>query len=594
MVDVNADASTHQGPTDHNLTDQDPAGQGPSDQGMGEYLAEYQAPRRGDLCTGVVIDTNERGLVVDVSLKREGFVPAEDLARLDKETRSAIQIGTTVTVLVLRPEDRDGHPILSIHQARLQQDWLRAEEMMERGELYEGEVSGHNRGGLVVQFGRIRGFVPASQIVGLPRRLSEEERRRRLADIVGQQLGLKIIEVDRRRRRLIFSQRRALRAWQELQRERVMAQLTEGETQRGRVTDITSFGAFVDLGGADGLIHVSELSWSRVDNPHQVLKVGDEVDVYVLDVDRERKRIALSLKKLQPDPWTQVDDKYQIGQLVEGCVTRVLDFGAFIELDPGVEGLLHASEMIGTPELNPSDIVHPGETLLVKIIRIDSRRRRLALSAKQVRRNEWERWVAEQQAAAAEAAQQEEAAELTGDEVAEEEAAAPEAGGVGDEAAEEEAIVPEVEGAGDEVVEEEAIAPEAEGAGDEAVEEEAAAPEVEAEGDEAVEEETAAPEAGGAGDEAVEKETAAPEAKAVGDEAVEEKTAAPEAKVATSGAVEEETTMSEEVAGEEDAEEVTANEAAPQIEVPLAPDEEAVEPTRVPAPGVASEAEANL
>ncbi|MCK4317117.1 MAG: S1 RNA-binding domain-containing protein, partial [Anaerolineae bacterium] len=311
--------------------------------------------------------------------------------------------------------------------------------MMKKGELYEGEVSGYNRGGLVVQFGKIRGFIPASQVVGLPRRLPEEDRRRRLADIVGQQFGLKIIEVDRRRRRLIFSQRRALRAWQELQRERVMDQLVEGETCHGRVTDITSFGAFVDLGGADGLIHVSELSWGRVDNPHQVLKVGDEVDVYVLNLDRERKRIALSLKKLQPDPWTLVDDHYRTEQLVEGRVTRVLDFGAFVELDLGVEGLLHASEMIGAPEFRPSDIVHPGETLLVKIIRIDSRRKRIALSARQVRQDEWERWVAKQQEArkAEEAAIREEAeaaaeaevkveVEIEVSETGEEEAAAPE------------------------------------------------------------------------------------------------------------------------------------------------------------------------
>jgi predicted RNA-binding protein with RPS1 domain len=178
-----------------------------------------------------------------------------------------------------------------------------------------------------------------------------------------------------------------------------MTELVEGETRHGKVTSITNFGAFVDLGGADGLIHVSELSWSRVENPRQVLKVGDEIDVYVLDVDRERKRIALSLKKLQPDPWTIVDDHYEAGQLIEGRVTRVLDFGAFVELDLGVEGLLHASEMIGTPDLNPSDIVHPGEKLLVKVIRVDSRRKRLALSARQVRKDEWERWVAEQQAA---------------------------------------------------------------------------------------------------------------------------------------------------------------------------------------------------
>jgi small subunit ribosomal protein S1 len=176
-----------------------------------------------------------------------------------------------------------------------------------------------------------------------------------------------------------------------------MSQLTQGETRRGTVTSITNFGAFVDLGGADGLIHVSELSWGRVDNPRQVIKVGDELEVYVLDVDQQRKRIALSLKKLQPDPWTIVDEHYHQGQLVEGHVTRVLDFGAFVELGLGVEGLLHASEMIGTPELPPNEIVHPGEKLLVKIIRIDSRRRRLALSARQVRKSEWERWVAEQQ-----------------------------------------------------------------------------------------------------------------------------------------------------------------------------------------------------
>lgn len=410
---MSVETSTDQGPTDQGLTGHD----------LDKYLNDkygYWAPRRGDLRTGVVIEANERGLIVDVGSKREGFVPAEDLARLDKETRSEIQAGTTVPVLVVRPEDREGHPVLSIHQAHLYQDWLRAEEMMANGELYEGEVAGYNRGGLVVRFGRLRGFVPASHVEGLSRRLPEEKRRQRLAGMVGQRIGLKIIEVDRHRRRLIFSQRRARRAWQELQRERVIAQLTEGETRHGKVTSITDFGAFVDLGGADGLIHVSELSWSRVNDPHRVLKVSDEVDVYVLDIDRERKRIALSLKKLQPEPWTLVDEHYRVGQLVEGRVTRVLNFGAFVELDLGVEGLLHANEMIGTPELRPSDIVHPGETLLVKIIRIDSRRRRLALSARQVRQDEWERWVVEQQAAR-------EAQEAAESEAVEEGAAMPEA-----------------------------------------------------------------------------------------------------------------------------------------------------------------------
>jgi len=468
---MNIATLTDQDPNSRDLTNPGSTEQSSTDKDLNEYLTEYKTPRRGDICTGVVMEANERGLIVDVGLKREGLVPAEDLERLDEETRSAIQPDTTVSVLVIQPEDRDGHPILSIHQAHLYQDWLRAEEMMNKGELYEGEVSGYNRGGLVVQFGKIRGFIPASQVVGLPRRLPEEERRRRLADMVGKQVGLKIIEVDRRRRRLIFSQRRALRAWQELQRERVMAQLTEGETRHGRVTDITSFGAFVDLGGADGLIHISELSWGRIDDPHQVLKIGDEVDVYVLDLDRQRKRIALSLKKLKPDPWTLVDDHYQEGQLVEGQVTRVLDFGAFVALDAGVEGLLHASEMTGTPEFRPSDIVHPGETLLVKIKSIDSRRRRIALSARQVRQEEWERWVAEQQAAhkakeaASEAAGEEAAApetETVTSEIAGEETTAPGAEAEASEAAGEEAAVPEAEAATSEVAGEEAAAPGAE------------------------------------------------------------------------------------------------------------------------------------
>jgi len=423
---MNIEAVTDQDSTSQDQPEQSSIDQNQAAQGidMDAYLEEgydYEAPRRGDIRSGVILKAHDHGLVVDIGFKREGLVPAEDLERLDEETRSEIAIGDEVPVFVLRPENKDGHPILSIHQARLYEDWLKAEQMMEDGELYEGEVAGFNRGGLIVRFGKIRGFVPASQVVGLPRRLGEDQRRQRLEAKIGEEIGLKIIEVDRRRRRLIFSQRRALRAWQEVQRERVIATLTEGETRRGKVTSLTNFGAFVDLGGADGLIHVSELSWSRVNHPRDALKVGQEVEVYVLDVDRKRKRIALSLKKLQPDPWTLVDDHYQVGQLVEGRVTRVLDFGAFIELDLGIEGLLHSSEMIGTPELPPTEIVHSGETLPVKIIRIESRRRRIALSARRVRKSEWERWVAKQQR---DQELEEAAAAAEAEEVEEEEAAA--------------------------------------------------------------------------------------------------------------------------------------------------------------------------
>jgi len=589
-------SSTDQGPTDPGtknqspidqgpavtvLTGQDKAGQNQASQSspppdMDDYLTEeydYQQPHRGDIRTGLVVEANERGLVVDIGFKREGFVYNEDLSRLDEETRSSIQVGDTVPVFVLRPTNREGHPILSIHQARLYEDWLKAEQMLESGELYEGEIAGFNRGGLIVRFGKIRGFIPASQVVGLPRRLSADDRRRRLEQMVGQRAGLRIIEVDRRRRRLIFSQRRALRAWQDVQRERVMTELTEGEVRHGIVSDITSFGAFVDLGGADGLIHVSELSWRRVDDPHEVLKTGQEVDVYVLGVDRERKRIALSLKKLEPDPWTLVDEHYQVGQLVEGRITRVLDFGAFVELDLGLEGLLHVSEMIGTPELQPSDIVHPGETMPVKIIRIESQRKRLALSAKQVRKNEWERWVAEQQATRE---THEAAAE-------EEEVAAPQPEAVISEAAREgEEVAPsEPEAAISEVAEEE------EGA---VLEAEAAISEVTEEKEGAVLEAEAA-----IGEAAEEEEEAAPsEPEAAISEATEnteEEEAAPstpEATVSEAAEEEEEVTAPE---PEAYAEEVTVYESSPQMAASLTPDEEATEPTTPPASGVISEVE---
>ena len=591
---MNMEAPSAQGSTDHHPPNQGQSDQDPADQGMNEYMTseyDYQAPRRGDIRTGVIIAVHDHGLTVDIGFKREGFVHTEDLERLDEETRSEIQTGVRVPVFVLRTEDREGHPVLSIYQARLYEDWLKAEEMMETGELYEGEVAGYNRGGLIVKFGKIRGFVPASQIVGLPRRLREEQRRQRLQAMVGQQIGLKIIEVDRPRRRLILSQRRALRAWQELQRERVIAQLTEGETRHGKVTSLTNFGAFVDLGGADGLIHVSELSWGRVDNPRQVLKVGDELDVYVLDVDRQRKRIALSIKKLQPDPWTIVDDHYRVGQLVEGRITRVLDFGAFVELDLGVEGLLHASEMIGTPELKPTDIVHPRETLLVKIIRIDSRRRRLALSARQVRKSEWERWVAEQQTAKeAEAAA---AAEAEAEAAAAAEAEAATTIEAEVEAPEEVAAVPEAEAAIGEAIEEETSTPEAaigepveeaaptpQAAASELTEDETAVPETEAAIGELVGEETSTPEAAigepieeaapapqAATSESVEDEAAVPEVEAgaaIGEPA-EEDTSTPQTAVAVSGAAEEEATVPEAATSEAAEEKATMSEAVGEV-----------------------------
>jgi small subunit ribosomal protein S1 len=221
--------------------------------------------------------------------------------------------------------------------------------------------------------------------------------------MVGEKVGLKVIEVDRHRRRLILSQRQARRAWQKIQRKRVMEELSEGQTVSGTVTGITDFGAFVDLGGADGLIHISELSWRQVDDPREVVEVGDDVEVYVLNLDWDRTRIALSLKRLRPNPWSQVAEHYEVSQLVEGRVSRVLDFGAFVQLDLGVEGLLHISEMTGASQLSPTEILQSGQRVLVKIIGIDTHKQRITLSARQVHRDQWEQWMAEHKIASEEA-----------------------------------------------------------------------------------------------------------------------------------------------------------------------------------------------
>lgn len=352
--------------------------------------------RPGEIRRGRVIQVTENGALVDVGLKREGFVPISDLRQVRKDM-GEIHEGDEVFVKLLEGES-EGYIKASIYQARLEEDWIRAEEMMKSGALYEGRISSYNRGGLTVPFGRLRGFIPVSQVVGIPRGLKEAERRQRLAAMVGQTVGLRVVDVNREEKRLILSQRRAHRAWQRVLRKRLLDSLEVGQHRRGKVTSITDFGVFVDLGGVEGMVHVSELSWHRVEDPHQVVRVGDEVEVVVLEVNRRRERIGLSIKQTQEDPWTRVEEKYRENQLVEGLVTRVTDIGAFVELEPGVEGLLHASELIGAPNVTPQQVLKPGETVLLKVLEVSASRRRIRLSARRVRREEWERWAADKAA----------------------------------------------------------------------------------------------------------------------------------------------------------------------------------------------------
>jgi small subunit ribosomal protein S1 len=363
-----------------------------------EEHEDYSPPRPGDIRGGTIIQIGPEGALVNIGFKREGFAPRDDLNQLHRAEMEELQVGDEVPVLILRIGSDEGYVPVSIHKARLAEDWIKAEKLLKSREVHEAEISGYNRGGLTVRFGRIRGFVPLSHIVGLPRRMGETERRARLKEMVGQMTGLQVIEVDRRRRRLIFSQRQAHRSYQRLQKQRLLEELTEGQVITGVVNSITNFGAFVDLGGADGLVHISELSWGRIDDPREVVKIGDEVEVRVLNVDLDRKRIALSLKQTGNDPWETVEQRYQENQLVQGRVTQVSAIGAFVELEPGVEGLLHVSELVGAPAVVPQEVLEPGDEVLVKIVRLERKRRRVGLSARRVQREEWERWAAEKAA----------------------------------------------------------------------------------------------------------------------------------------------------------------------------------------------------
>lgn len=355
---------------------------------------DYESPRRGQLREGTILHVGTRGLMVDVGLKQEGFVPRRDVERLDDAVATQLEAGQEITAYVVNPENRDGELILSLTKAEREQDWVRAKELLESGELWKGEVAGYNKGGITVNLGRLRGFVPGSHLWARDkRRGSTKDREEMFREYVGQELQLKVIEVDRNRRRLILSERLAQKLVREQERDRLMRELIEGDVVEGTVTSLRDFGAFVDLGGADGLIHISELAWRQVRHPKDVLQEGDVVQVYVLRLDFERKRIGLSLKRLQPDPWSSVEQELSPSQLVSGTVTGIKDFGAFVALDVGVDGLVHVSELADPPPEHPRDVVELGDELVLRVLRIEPSRRRIGLSLKGVSTQERQDWL---------------------------------------------------------------------------------------------------------------------------------------------------------------------------------------------------------
>jgi small subunit ribosomal protein S1 len=277
--------------------------------------------------------------------------------------------------------NNEGQTDYSRPASSLDLDWERADQLLESKERVDLKVVGCNRGGLLVQFGQIQGFVPASQLLELPHELNSQARQAELTCRVGDTLCLRVIELDRDRNRLIFSERAAAH---DQDARLLLESLAEGDVCTGRVTSLCGFGAFVDLGGVEGLIHISELSWGRVNHPSDVIKPGDQVEVYVMGVEPEQHRVALSLKHLKPDPWTLVDERYEVGQLIEAEITNVVSFGAFARVDDGLEGLIHISELAEGNFLHPRNVVQEGEQIVARILNIDSTNHRLGLSLRQV------------------------------------------------------------------------------------------------------------------------------------------------------------------------------------------------------------------
>jgi small subunit ribosomal protein S1 len=339
---------------------------------------DYTRPTRGQVCYADVLSVGENQVIVDLGCKRDGTVPRSDLDLLDETYRTGLQAGDHVPVCVLTGSDRHGELIVSLNKGLAMQDWLRAQECRESGEVCEAEVTEVNSGGIVVLFGRLRGFVPNSHLTSVRSRTRGECLYQEKRELLGQTLSLAIIEVDRQRKRLVLSQRAA--DWR--RRQQLLDELTEGDIRTGVVRNLVRFGAFVDLGGLDGLIHISELDWKYVRHPSEVLSVGDEVAVYVLSVDRKRERVGLSRKRVLPDPWVTVTKDLDIDQVVQGAVEGMADFGVFVELGEGVTGLVHVSEIPGGFAAHPG--LTPGSSVSVRVLKVDQWKRRIALSLRDV------------------------------------------------------------------------------------------------------------------------------------------------------------------------------------------------------------------
>ena len=353
---------------------------------MEQFLADpahdYRNLQYGDTVDGIIMRVDKDEVLVDIGSKSEGVIPTREMQSMTADDRAQLKPGDTLLVCVVQTEDQEGRAILSVDKARQEKSWRVLQQTYESGDVIDARVVNYNKGGLLVNLDGVRGFVPSSQVTSISRG-PETQKQSDMARLVGQSLSLKVIEINRNRNRLILSERQAAQEVREGRKGELLSSLKEGDVRTGLVTSVCDFGAFVDIGGADGLVHLSEISWSRVKHPSEVLKAGEKVQVYVLGIDNDRKRIALSIKRTQNEPWVTVNDRYQLGQTVEATITQLASFGAFARIEDGVEGLIHVSEMGDGRAQHPRDVVAEGDTVTVRIIRIDPARKRIGLSMRQ-------------------------------------------------------------------------------------------------------------------------------------------------------------------------------------------------------------------
>ena len=354
-----------------------------------EGLGLGNIPEKGDIRKGVITAITSNEILIDVQSKADGLIAGRELEQINPRTLDEFQVGEEILVYVLEPEDMNGHVVLSYTRAQEEQDWEKVEQSLESGDVITTFVEGYNKGGLLVPVGQLRGFVPGS-LVSVFREGDTGAPEDRWSEAIGKEITLKVIEVDRSRQRLILSERDAIGETREAIKDQLLDNLAVGDRVTGYVSSLADFGAFVNIQGVDGLVHLSELSWDHVDHPSDLVKVGQELEVEVISIDEEKRRIGLSMRRLQDNPWIEKAEEIQEGQLIQGSITNLTDFGAFARIEnTDLEGLIHISELSMDRVGHPSEVVSVGETLALRVISLDMERHRIGLSLEKVDSDEY-------------------------------------------------------------------------------------------------------------------------------------------------------------------------------------------------------------